>query len=65
MTITEQQVREAAVAVIEIVIDPDNLYGVTDAGCITLGAEDAVVERLSKLLSLASDKDFIGGKFIG
>ena len=62
MSITDKQVREAAVDVIQIIVDSDNLNGSqTKHG----NSEDEVVERLSKLLSLASDKAFIGGKRIG
>tara|TARA_R110002051_G_scaffold122278_1_gene195394 strand:+ start:508 stop:696 length:189 start_codon:yes stop_codon:yes gene_type:complete len=62
MSITDKQVREAAVDVIQIILDSDNLNG---SQTKHENSEDEVVKRLSKLLSLASDKAFIGGKRIG
>ena len=63
MSITEQQVREAATEIIQIVLNRDNLLDGSQPDHDN--TEDAVAERLLKLLSLASDKAFIGGKRIG
>ena len=63
MSITEQQVREAATEIIQIVLNRDNLLDGSQTD--HENTEDAVAERLLKLLSLASDIAFIGGKRIG